>query len=78
MSEQSDSHHKGGLEGMMDRIFHRTGHPQKEEHHDEDKNDQEEHGHDSKKKGSEMDKFKDYIKEDEELEAEGKTYSNLM
>lgn len=61
----------------MDRILHPGSHDEKEhltEHKDAD-----EPQHESEpKKESEVNKFKDYIKKDEEMEAEGRTYGDLM
>ncbi|KAJ5088320.1 hypothetical protein N7456_011936 [Penicillium angulare] len=67
-------------EGFFERILH----PHKKDDNKEKEPEHEhEHEHDAKdpnapKKESEMDKFKDYIHEDEEIEQEGGTYSNLM
>lgn len=49
--------------------------------HHEDRDDQEDYHKDSengKKKESEVDKMKNYLHEDEELEEEGQTYAGLM
>lgn len=63
----------------MDRMLHRDHHDNK----DQARQDKDEHEHDmdhedQPKKEGEMDKFKDYIKKDEEMEAEGRTYGDLM
>ncbi|KAJ5286734.1 hypothetical protein N7478_002420 [Penicillium angulare] len=66
-------------EGFFERMLH----PHKKDENEE-KEPEHEYEHDakdlnsSKKKESEMDKFKDYIHEDEEIEQEGGTYGNLM
>jgi hypothetical protein len=49
--------------------------------HHEDRDSQEDYHKDSgegKKKEGEMDKLKDYLHEDEELEEDGQTYAGLM
>lgn len=48
---------------------------EEEDYHDDVDDHDLEHG---KKKESEMDKMKNYLHEDEELEEEGQTYSGLM
>jgi len=59
----------------MEKMFHH-------EHHQKDgkqqEGQQEAQGKEPQKKESEMDKLKDYIKEDEKLEQEGGTYGGLM
>ncbi|KAJ5370042.1 uncharacterized protein N7496_006134 [Penicillium cataractarum] len=72
-------------EGFFERILHhhyqnQEAQYQKEPDQDKTGKDEHEHDHDEhKKKGeSELDKMKDYLHEDEELEAEGRTYGGLM
>lgn len=53
----------------------------RERHHEDGKQQedrQEAQGKEPQKKESELEKFKDYIKEDERLEQEGRTYGGLM
>ena len=64
----------------MERIFDHHRH-----HHGENKDNQDQSGGQGqqgqqkpKHKESEMDKFRDYIKEDEKIEQEGGTYGGLM
>jgi hypothetical protein len=82
-TSQEPVHH----EGFFERILHH--HLQNEEdkykkepsEDNEDNADKDDHSHDDhpKKKGeSELDKMKDYLHEDEELEQEGRTYGGLM
>ncbi|GLI77925.1 hypothetical protein PoHVEF18_006222 [Penicillium ochrochloron] len=73
-------------EGFFERILHH--HHQNEDakyqkEPDQDKAHKDDHDHDhdrdtQKKKESELDKMKDYLHEDEELEQEGRTYGGLM
>ncbi|CEJ61772.1 hypothetical protein PMG11_10291 [Penicillium brasilianum] len=71
-------------EGFFERILHRHHQNQDAQYQkepDQDKSGKDEHDHDEhdKKKGeSELDKMKDYLHEDEELEAEGRTYGGLI
>ena len=65
----------------MERIFDHHHH----HHHGENKDNQDQPGRQGQQgqqkpehKESEMDKFRDYIKEDEKIEEEGGTYGNLM
>lgn len=70
---------KGSLGGLMDRILHPGHHEEKNPpSQDNDKDDQQTPHGDEPKKESEMDKFKDYIKKDEQMEEEGRTYGDLM
>ncbi len=70
-------------EGFFERILHH--HYQNEEakyrkEPSEDNEDKDDHSHDDhhQKKGeSELDKMKDYLHEDEELEQEGRIYGDL-
>lgn len=72
-------HRKGSLGGLMDRILHPGHHEEKNPlNQDKDKDDnQNPHADESKKEG-EMDKVKDYLKKDEQMEEEGRTYGDLM
>lgn len=59
----------------MEKIFHH------QHHHKNGKQQEDQQDAQSKepqRKESEMDKFKDYIKEDKNLEQEGDTYGDLM
>lgn len=59
----------------MERLFEHHHH-----HHNKDNNGDHSKAQDQKpqQKESEMDKFRDYIHKDEELEQEGQTYGGLM
>ncbi|OKP14882.1 hypothetical protein PENSUB_5478 [Penicillium subrubescens] len=71
-------------EGFFERILHHHNQNedakyQKEPDQDKAHKDDHDHDHDAhKKKESELDKMKDYLHEDEELEQEGRTYGGLM
>ncbi|KAJ5987815.1 hypothetical protein N7481_003025 [Penicillium waksmanii] len=84
MSDQSKAPPPHENEGFFDRILHHHMGKQTEEtmkDHHEDRDNQEDYHEDSgeeKKKESEMDKMKNYLHEDEELEEEGQTYAGLM
>ncbi|KAB8229727.1 hypothetical protein ETB97_008881 [Aspergillus alliaceus] len=78
MSEESHPQHR---HGFLDRVLHpgRYHHQKEEQHQEEQRQDQpESQGQESQKKEGELDKFKDYIKKDEEMEEEGDTYAGLM
>lgn len=71
-------------EGFFERILHHH-HQNEEAKYEkepcEDNEDKDDHSHDDRHKGkgeSELDKMKDYLHEDEELEQEGRTYGGLM
>ncbi|KAJ5864464.1 uncharacterized protein N7529_006380 [Penicillium soppii] len=76
MSEQP-KHRKGSFGGFMDRMLH-PGHHDNKDHPNQDKDNHEPQHEDEPKKESEADKFKDYIKKDEQMEEEGRTYGGLM
>ncbi|KAF3387571.1 hypothetical protein F1880_001497 [Penicillium rolfsii] len=70
-------------EGFFERILHHHNQNedakyQKESDQNKAHNDDHGHEHDRKKGESELDKMKDYLHEDEELEREGRTYGGLM
>ena len=77
MTPAEPKHRKGSFGGLMDRILH-PGHHDEKQHLTEDKDEPEPQHESEPKKESEMDKFKDYMKKDEEMEAEGRTYGDLM
>ncbi|KAJ5335298.1 hypothetical protein N7452_007701 [Penicillium brevicompactum] len=70
-------HRKGSFGGFMDRILHPGTHEEKEHLAENAGEHEPQHEGEAKKEG-EMDKVKDYIKKDEEMEAEGRTYGDLM
>ncbi|CAI7575018.1 unnamed protein product [Penicillium glandicola] len=76
MSEHPKPPRKGSLGGLMDRMLHRDHHQNTEIPH-EAKDAHEPHEDDPKKE-ADLDKFKDYVKKDEEVEKAGRTYADLM
>jgi hypothetical protein len=73
-------HRKGSFGTFMDRMLH-PGHHDNKENPSQVKDDQEHldpQHEDAPQKEGEMDKFKDYIKKDEQMEQEGRTYGDLM
>lgn len=84
LTEQTSQDPVQQHEGFFERILHHHHQNQEAQYQkdsDQDKTDKDEHHHDEhdkKKEESELDKMKDYLHEDEELEAEGRTYGGLM
>ncbi|KAF7591385.1 hypothetical protein BBP40_001611 [Aspergillus hancockii] len=78
MSDESHpEHHKG----FFDRMFHPGRLHKTEDQHQDQKHesqDNESQDNESQNKEGEFDRFKDYIKKDQQLEEEGDTYSGLM
>ncbi|KAJ5766544.1 uncharacterized protein N7511_004160 [Penicillium nucicola] len=85
MPEEPPKHRRSSLGGLMDRMLHRDHHDNKDQAQ-QAKDDlvqepgQAEHEDmpSQPKKEDEVDKFKDYMKKDEQMEAEGRTYGDLM
>lgn len=76
MESAEPKHRKGSLGGFMDRILH-PGHHEEKNPLNPEENHEPEH-EDAPKKESEMDKAKDYVRKDEQMEQEGRTYEDLM
>ncbi|KAJ6009636.1 hypothetical protein N7522_004652 [Penicillium canescens] len=77
---EEPKHRKGSFGGFMDKVLHRDHHEDKDQAHqakDEHDPDQEQHEDQPQKEG-EMDRVKDYMKKDQDMEAEGRTYGDLM
>ncbi|KAJ5306505.1 hypothetical protein PENANT_c031G05136 [Penicillium antarcticum] len=80
---EEPKHRKSSLGGLMDRMLHRDHHENKDQAgqaKDEHDSTQVEHEDmpSQPKKEDEMDKMKDYMKKDEQMEQEGRTYGDLM
>ncbi|KAJ5102723.1 hypothetical protein N7532_003252 [Penicillium argentinense] len=82
MSDQSKAQPPHEHEGFFERILHhhmgqQTEEKMKDHHEDHDEDENNTAKQEMNNKG-EMDKMKDYLHEDEELEENGQTYAGLM
>ncbi|KAJ5674240.1 hypothetical protein N7462_009679 [Penicillium macrosclerotiorum] len=79
MADKSNTNTEPHHEGFFERILHHHYENQEKKDQREDTHEEDKHEHaDTDKKESALDKMKDYLKEDEELEDEGRTYAGLM
>lgn len=76
MVSTEPKHRKGSFGDFMDRMLHPGHHENK--HPNQDKDEHEPQHEDAPKKEDEMDKAKDNMKKDEQMEQEGRSYEDLM
>ncbi|KAB8079415.1 hypothetical protein BDV29DRAFT_151705 [Aspergillus leporis] len=74
MSEES---HPRRHQGILDRMLHHK-HPLQAEDQHQNQHDSQDKEPQKKEEEGELDKIKDYVKKDQELEEEGDTYAGLM